>query len=446
MRPYPPLGILSISSFLNVNKINHDVFDTTFSSWEELKKHILINKYKQIGIYTNLMTKVNVLRLISFIRHEESLKNMYIILGGPDVRYNAESYIEAGADFIVIGEGEQTMLELINNLNTPMNPFLDQLKGIVFKNYFGKIIFNEEREKIKDIDTLPFPNRDAIPINKYLHTWKKKHGKSALNISTQRGCPYTCKWCSTAVYGQSYRRRSPENVCNEMEEIIKKYQPDTLWFVDDVFTISHKWLKSFADEIEKRKIKIQYECITRADRMNDEVISDLKRSGCFKVWIGAESGSQQVIDRMDRRVKVEVVREMIIKAKAAGIKTGTFIMIGYPGETEQDILETVHHLTACKPDNFTITITYPIKGTGLYAEVENEITEMPDWTTSTDRDIEFKRTYSNAFYQNAVRFIVNEINYRNLAKWQQFLLPKAWILKLKSLKAQEGMQRNKTKK
>lgn len=442
MRPYPPLGILYISSFLEKSKVEHDVFDSTFSSFNEFCHQIQSKPYKQIGIYVNLMTKLNVLKMIRFIRSKEELKSMTIILGGPDVRYNAESYIEHGADMIVLGEGEQTMLDLINTLNTPFNPFLDKVNGIAFKNYFGKVVYTEEREKIKDIDSLPLPNRKRIDIQKYLSTWKRKHGIGSINVSTQRGCPYTCQWCSTAVYGQSYRRRSPKSVCDEIEEIVKTYQPDTIWFVDDVFTVSHKWLEEFAVEINHRKINIRYECITRADRMNDEVIQNLKRSGCFRVWIGAESGSQDVIDQMDRRVDVEVVRQMLIKTRNAGIETGTFIMLGYPGETEDDIMKTVDHLVASNPTHFTITIAYPIKGTGLYNQVKPSMS-TPDWTLTTDRDIDFQRTYPKEYYTHAVRFVTNEVAYRKMPRWKHWLHPKAWMYKMKSIASQEKMQRFK---
>lgn len=443
MKPYPPLGLLYISAFLEKAKVEHDVFDSTFASFEALCSHLKARPYKQIGIYVNLMTKINVLKIIRYIRSQEELKGMTIILGGPDVRYNAEAYIEHGADMIVLGEGEQTMLDLIHTLNTPFNPFLDKVNGIAFKNYFGKIIYTEEREKIRDIDSLPFPNRKRIDLNKYLDTWKKKHGTRSISVSTQRGCPYTCNWCSTAVYGQSYRRRSPANVCDEIEQLIKVYQPDTIWFVDDVFTVSHKWLGEFADEITKRQISIRYECITRADRMKDEVIKDLKRSGCFRVWIGAESGSQDVIDDMDRRVDVNVVKEMLIKTREAGMETGTFIMLGYPGETEEDIIKTVDHLVESNPTYYTITLAYPIKGTTMYNQVKSSISQ-PAWTSSTDRDIDFQRTYPREYYTYAIRFVTNEVEYRKMPRWKQIFSPKAWKHKMKSIASQEKMQRFKT--
>ena len=192
---------------------------------------------------------------------------------------------------------------------------------------------------------------------------------------------------------------------------MKEYQPDTFWFVDDVFTVSHKWLAAFAATIKKRGLQIAYECISRADRMNEEVIALLKESGCARIWIGAESGSQKIIDAMDRRVDVTTVQDMIQKSREHGIEAGTFIMLGYPGETQDDIEKTIQHLKNSNPDYFTITIAYPIKGTGLYEEVEAIQAMLPEWSESTDRDRDFKRTYSRRYYDFAVKYVVNEVHY-----------------------------------
>jgi radical SAM superfamily enzyme YgiQ (UPF0313 family) len=250
--------------------------------------------------------------------------------------------------------------------------------GLGFKNQNNEIVFTTEREKLKEVDSLPFPGRDKINLQLYLNAWKERHGENAISISTMRGCPYTCKWCSRAVYGLSYRRRSPENVCDELELIQKEYNPDTLWFVDDVFTISHKWLNEFNETLKQRNLKIKFECITRADRMNEEVIKLLKDAGCFRVWIGAESGSQKVIDLMDRRVDVDQVRQMIKLTQNNGIQAGTFIMLGYPGETEDDIEETIRHLKESNPEYFTITVAYPIKGTELLLKLRQQTTILTE--------------------------------------------------------------------
>lgn len=406
MKPYPPLGLLYISAYLNQHQVSHHVFDTTFESETKWWEFIETKKPDLIAFYVNLMTKVKVISLIQKLKNHPEFKEVSIVLGGPDITYNQAKYLQAGADYLVIGEGEETLKELIEALKHKKN--LSEIEGLAYL-INGELVTNKSRMRMKEMDDLPLPNRAAVPIPKYLHTWKKAHGKSALNVSTQRGCPYTCKWCSTAVYGQSYRRRSPQKVVEELQLLSETYQPDSFWFVDDVFTVSHKWMYGFEEAMNKAGLKIQYECITRAERMNDEIIQILKKTGCFRVWIGAESGSQKIIDAMDRRVDVDLVKDQLIATKKAGIETGTFIMVGYPGETYEDILLTANYLEAALPDHFTITKSYPIKGTTLYDEIEDQITIRPDWNTSTDRQIDFKRKYSDTFYRYAIRHIYNRV-------------------------------------
>jgi len=406
MKPYPPLGILYISAYLDEREIAHSVFDSTFSSEADWMNYVREEKPDLIAFYVNLMTKVKIIKLIKQLRNSEAFANTKIVLGGPDITYNKENYLATGADYLIIGEGEETFAELVEALKNEKP--LNSINGLVYRAD-GVLVQNPPRTKIKEIDSLPMPNRHLFPIQKYLETWKNAHGESALNVSTQRGCPYTCKWCSTAVYGQSYRRRSPEKVVEELKVLMKTYQPDSFWFVDDVFTVSHKWMRGFAEAIEAARLDIRYECITRAERMNEEIIDILKKTGCHRVWIGAESGSQKIIDAMDRRVDVEVVKNQLIATREAGIGTGTFIMVGYPGETYDDILETAAYLESALPDQFTITKSYPIKGTSLYDEIESQITQQPDWFSSTDREIDFKRKYPDTFYEAAIRYIHNRV-------------------------------------
>jgi len=406
MKPYVPLGILYVSAYLEEHGFENEIFDSTFSSFKNFNEQILETKPDLIGIYVNLMTKLNVLKMIKVIK--ENLPQAKIILGGPEVRHHAENFLRHGTDVIVIGEGEQTMLDLCKFFSREENS-QSEIEGIAFLNEKNEMVRTPSRSNLRHIDELPFPNRKKVNLQLYFDAWKNKHGLSAISLSTMRGCPYTCKWCSRAVYGGTYRRRSAVKVADEIELLQKNYSFDTIWFVDDVFTISHKWLKEFHDELQRRKISIRYECITRADRMNEDVIQLLKESGCFRVWIGAESGSQNVIDAMDRRVDVKQVREMIQLAKKNGIQAGTFIMLGYPGEEDEDVKETLHHLKTSDPDYYTITVAYPIKGTPMYEEVEANFIHQLPWENSTDRQIDFKREYSRKYYDYAVRWISNEM-------------------------------------
>lgn len=411
MKPYVPLGILSVSAYLEQKGFDNAVFDSTFSAFDKLCAFLIEERPDVIGIYTNLMTRINVIRIIKYIKSQPALSHVRIILGGPEVRQHAQPLLEVGADVIAIGEGEETMFELIKAWSE-QSADLATIKGIHWKNQRGEININPERELLKDINQLPFPNRKKVDLQKYFDAWKHAHGESSVSVSTMRGCPYTCKWCSRAVYGLSYRRRSPELVADEIQELQRTYTFDSIWFVDDVFTINAKWMREFASVVAKRGMKIRYEIISRSDRLNEEMLDLLAQSGCFRIWIGAESGSQKVIDAMDRRVDVKNVREMIQLTRKKGMQAGTFIMLGYPGETELDIRETVEHLVQSNPHHFTITLAYPIRGTELYKETEHQFTHVGEWETSTDRDIDFKRTYRRKYYDYAIRYVVNTVKWK----------------------------------
>jgi radical SAM superfamily enzyme YgiQ (UPF0313 family) len=391
--------------------IEHEVFDTTFSSKAELFKTIQDRQPLILAFYVNLMTKVEVLDLIQTVK-SSGIKTE-IVLGGPDIRYNWQNYLNHGADYVIFGEGEETFFELVQSIQTKKE--IKDIQGLGYKDSNGKSIKNDERTRIKDINEIPNPNRQAIDLKPYMKVWEEYHGARTLSISTQRGCPYTCKWCSTAVYGQSYRRRDAKLVVDEIQQLIAEYKVEALWFVDDVFTVSHKWMEAFHKEMTERKIKVKYECITRAERLNASVIRQLKETGCFRVWIGAESGSQRIVDKMDRRVDLNQVIEMMHLTRASDIEVGTFIMIGYPSETIVDINLTIEYLKNADPDLFTITKTYPIKGTALYDELEGQLNE-PEWSTSTDRMISFQREYKDQFYHHAIRNIVNSVNYYKASK------------------------------
>lgn len=441
MKPYVPLGILYISSYLEQHGFASEVFDATFSSFEQQQKEILAKRYDVVAIYTNLMTKLNVIRLIKWIGSQEELAHTKIILGGPEVRHHAENFLKSGAHYVITGEGEQTMLELITALQNKKD--ITAIDGICFLDAENKFIVTPDRKLLKDINLLPFPDRKKIDFTKYLNLWKQHHGFSMMSVSTMRGCPYTCKWCSRAVYGGTYRRRSPELVAKELLYIKENYNPDMIWFVDDVFTIHHRWLKEFAEQIQQKNAIIPYEIISRSDRLNEEVLQLLKESGCARIWIGAESGSQKIIDAMDRRVDVMETRQMIVAAKKAGIKTGTFIMLGYPGETKEDIRQTIEHLSVSDPDDYTITVAYPIKGTPLHNEIENKIITAYNFETNTDRDLDFKRLYPKKYYQLAVQWVQTEVyrrtKERNAIKLL-YLYGKSMYIQTKMFAARFGSQ------
>src|SRR5581483_6992108 len=257
--------------------------------------------------------------------------------------------------------------------------------GIMFRASDGGIVRTEPAPLIQDLDAQPWPDRERIRVENYLAAWRARHGKGSVSVITARGCPYHCNWCSHSVYGKTHRRRSPRSVVDEVEWILRRYNPEMLWLADDVFTIHHGWLFEYAAEMERRRFRIPFECITRADRVNARVAETLAALGCFRVWIGSESGSQRILDAMERGVTVEQVRNAVSLCKSNGIQTGMFLMWGYEGEEIEDIEATVEHAKQCAPDVCFTTVSYPIKGTPYYERVKSRLVSISGWAESTDR-------------------------------------------------------------
>jgi radical SAM superfamily enzyme YgiQ (UPF0313 family) len=445
MRPYPPLGILYLAAYLQDRKVDVGVFDSTFSTMAGLEEHLARERPEILGIYTNLMTKPNVLRIIRFVRSHPLLASTRVVLGGPEVTHHVDKFLEHGAHAVIVGEGEESLHALVSAWSasggraTPEEA-LAGIPGIVFRDEGGQVVRNPARTLLRSLDELPVPKREAVDLQPYLDAWRSHHGMNAISISTMRGCPYSCRWCSRAVYGSSYRRRSPKLVVDEIQAVVDRYRPDSLWFVDDVFTINHRWLDELTRELERRSLRVPYECITRADRLDERAVELLHRSGCFRVWIGAESGSQKILNAMDRRVTVERVRDMIQLSKKHGIETGTFIMIGYPGETEADIEATIEHLKRSDPDQFTITVAYPIKGTPYYEEIEDSIVDTRPWEETTDRSLKLRRPHSELYYKLAVQRVVNEVRSFQLERSTRASSVDVAKHKVKALFARAGMK------
>ncbi len=404
MRPYVPLGILSIAASLDSVGWSTTVFDATFRTPEDFETRLATERPSVVGIYVNMMTKTNALAMAAAAKRSGA----FVIVGGPEPVFYAEEFLARNVDVVVVGEGELTTHELLAALRDGKSDF-SQIQGIVYRSRDGSIVRTPRRPHITSLDTLPFPDRTKVDLTEYLNAWKQRHGSTSLSMVTMRGCPFTCTWCSHAVYGESYRRRSAQHVVRELVMLNGRYHPDAYWFADDVFTINHSWLFAFAEELRRERLSITYECITRADRMNEQVVEALRESGCKRLWIGSESGSQRILDAMSRRVSVEQVQAMTHLAQANGIEVGMFIMLGYAGETREDIEETARHVRECRPDQILTTVAYPIKGTSFYNEVQERLVlpQLP-FELWNDRMIDITGRYSRRFYWFANRRVVNE--------------------------------------
>jgi anaerobic magnesium-protoporphyrin IX monomethyl ester cyclase len=415
MKPYPPLGILYISAHLKQRGFSVGVFDTTFSSPQAFREHIARERPPVVGIYTNLMTRRNVVTAIRACKEHGAL----VVLGGPEPANYAEEYLSRGADVIVVGEGELTLEELLPHLARHGPRDMAQINGIIYHDEGGQISRTPPRALIADLSAQPFPDRAAIDIPRYVQTWRDHHGTGSVSLITARGCPFTCTWCSHSVYGTTHRRRSVENVADEVEQILATYRPEIVWYADDVFTIHHRWLFGYAAELKRRGIKAPFETISREDRLNEDVVRTLAEMGCYRLWVGAESGSQRVLDAMKRRTNAARMREMIRLLQRYGIEAGTFIMLGYEGEEVSDIEQTVAHLTDALPDKLLTTVAYPIKGTPYHHQVAERVIPLKAWEEGSDRDATVAGRRSRRFYSYATRWMVNEVAWRRQQRGPQ---------------------------
>jgi radical SAM superfamily enzyme YgiQ (UPF0313 family) len=412
MKPYAPLGILYLCSHLRKQGFDVDVFDTTFSNREALFQHLRTETPSAVGIYANLMTRGNVVEILKVAR-EAGWKT---IVGGPEPGAYALEYLQAGADFVVFGEGELTMQDLLEAFRADATNSCTSIPGLAYIDAAGNIHETVQRTQIADLDGQPWPARHAIEISRYVKTWRDAHGKGSVNFITARGCPYKCRWCSHQVFGQTHRRRDARLVVDEVEWLLQTYSPDMVWVSDDVFTINHKWIRDYAAEMHRRGLRIPFECISRADRLNAEMLDLLAELGCFRVWIGSESGSQRILDAMDRGVKVEQVQQAVALTRERGIESGMFLMWGYEGEELDDIEATIKHVSISKPDIFFTTVSYPIKGTPYYQKVSDRLVQLKAWGVSSDREIKIKGRHSRTFYSYADRLLRDEVQLARLVE------------------------------
>ena len=407
MRPHPPLGILYLSSHLKGKGLRVGVFDGTFRTMADFEATLDRERPPLVGIAVNLMTKRNALAMIALAKQ----RGVRVVIGGPDPPHHAESYLKAGADVVVVGEGEQTLEELVPALlaHRSLGEGGSKINGIVFRSADGTVVRTPPRAQLTDLDRQPYPDREAIDLPAYLRAWRANHGVGTVSLITARGCPYTCTWCSRSVFGETHRRRSVGNVADEVEAIVDRYHPERLWYADDVFAIHRTWTIEYAKELEQRRIHLPFECISRAERIDDDVAAALASLGCFRVWIGSESGSQRILDAMKRKVSVEQVRDTAARLRRHGIEVGMFIMLGFDGEDLSDLQATVDHLKRTAPDVFLTTVSYPIKGTPYHDQVADRLVAPNAWADGTDRDLIVRGRPVRTYYDFARRWMTAEV-------------------------------------
>jgi anaerobic magnesium-protoporphyrin IX monomethyl ester cyclase len=422
MKPYPPLGILYLSAYLKRAGLGVEVFDSTFRDFADFEDVVKRLTPRIVGLYANIITRENVFRLAGIAK---SNGVEFVVVGGPDASEWCDSYFDKGIDIIGINEGELTLEELIPHLQQQGMRDLEQIRGIIFRKN-GRAYRTAPRPAITDLDGLPWPDRDVLDMDEYFNAWKSHHGESSVSLITARGCPFHCAWCSSEVFGHTHRQRSPKDVVDEMLMLKQRYNPDIMWISDDVLTINKKWTHDFVNEVKTRKAQHPYECLSRVDLVDDGILMGLKETGCFRIWYGAESGSQKVLDSMRKGTTVEQVKKAARITQDMGMQAGFFILLGYPDETTADIRMTIDFLKETRPDVIGTSIAFPMKGTEFYARVEDRIIPDENWSSRNQNKLLFKAKYPRLYYWFASRWLVKEVNVDRM--WRMKKRPYARIV------------------
>jgi anaerobic magnesium-protoporphyrin IX monomethyl ester cyclase len=279
---------------------------------------------------------------------------------------------------------------------------LDALKavdGLCLRDADGRVIQTRARAIIRQLDSLPFPAWDLVDVERYRSTWRAHHGHFSMNLVTTRGCPYHCNWCAKPIYGQRYAARSPEHVVEEMAWLKRTYRPDHLWIADDIFGLKPGWIERFATLLRARDAAIPFKCLLRSDQVTMDVARALCDAGCRTAWIGAESGSQRILDAMEKGTRVEHIAEATRLLRAAGVEVGFFLQFGYPGETREDIDRTLEMVRTCAPDDIGVSVSYPLPGTTFYQRVQAQLGQKQNWVDSSDLAMMYHATYVPDFYR-----------------------------------------------
>ena len=368
MQPYPPLGSLIAAATVRQQGYEVAVFDAMLAESEQEWEGLLTHQRPRFAILYednfNYLSKMCLLRMrqaaLTMIAAARRL-GCTVLVCGSDASDHPEDYLEHGATFILIGEGEATLGELLDRLDGRCDDrssgSFETIPGLVFRAADGSLIRTPRRPVLTDLNVLPLPAWDLIDIPRYRSIWQQQHGYFSLNMATTRGCPYHCNWCAKPIWGQTYHMRAPQNVVAEMALLKEHYQLDHIWFADDIIGLKPGWLANFADAIEKAEVRLPFKCLSRVDLLlRPGEIQALQRAGAQIVWVGDESGSQKILDGMDKGTQVGQIYDAARQLHAAGIQVGFFLQFGYPGEDWGDIQHTLQMVRECQPDEIGMSV------------------------------------------------------------------------------------------
>jgi anaerobic magnesium-protoporphyrin IX monomethyl ester cyclase len=406
MQPYAPLGTLYAAAALRSADISVAVFDTTLQDPLEAFAHTLRRHRPSIVViyeddfnFLSKMCLTSVRATAKRIAQIAQATGAIVIAHGSDASDHAADYLEAGVDYVLTGEAEQTLAELCKHLLTAQP--IESIPGVLRRDARGHLLHSSS-DNVKNTGWAQIPRaaRELIDLEPYRQAWTSAHGYFSANVVSSRGCPYQCNWCAKPISGNKFQVRPAEAVVAEIRELKELYGVQHIWFGDDIFALNRKWTEEFADAMQKQNCILPFKIQSRADLMTQATVDALARAGCAEVWMGIESGSQKILDAMEKGLRVTDVRGARERLADAGIRACYFLQFGYPGESWAEIQQTLSLVRSTRPDDIGVSVSYPLPGTSFYERVRAQIGVKRNWTDSDDLCVMFTAAYNNEFYLN----------------------------------------------
>ncbi len=409
MEPYPPLGTLYAAGLLRENGIAVAAFDSMLQEpeagfREALRKH----PPRIVAIYEddfNFLTKMCLTRMREVAwRMIETAREWgaQVVVHGSDATDHAGEYLRHGCDYVLEGEAEYTLLQVVKAMQSGGEP--RNIAGLKWlkRGVAGETVEESGRKAGNGDGRLPIPARDLIDVKSYREAWKDAGRAFSMNLIASRGCPFRCNWCAKPIFGDAFQLRPAAEVAAEMKLLKETYGAEHLWFADDIFGLNRHWVKEFASCVEELRSAVPFKIQARADLLTKEVAQALRRAGCAEVWMGVESGSQKVLDVMEKGLRVEEVIAAREYLKDEGIRACYFLQLGYPGEQWEDIQKTIALVRETRPDDVGVSFSYPLPNTRFYERVKKQLGAKQNWSDSEDLCVMFKGAYTDRLYR-AVR-------------------------------------------